>query len=94
MADGQYSGSQYEFPMIQKEKCAYERNGLKLYIWFKLAYCESKLSHKILAHFEEKYSQVFYWLERDLIEHLIKVSYFVGEKTETQQDYIWSKVTH
>lgn len=88
MADGQYSGrSIWVSNDSERKMCIWEK-WIMLYIWFKPAYCESKLSHKIF------YSQLFYWLERDLIEHLIKVSYFVGKKTETQQDYILSKVTH
>lgn len=69
---------QYEFPMIQKENvhmremwlcCIYDLNWLIVRV----------LSHKILAHFEENIHN-FLLTERDLIEHLIKVSYFVGEK--------------
>lgn len=88
MADGQNSRRAIWVSSDSERKtCTYERNGLCLCIWFKLAYCESTLLH-------EKYSQHFYCLERDLIEHLIKVSYFIGEKTEIQQDYILSKVTY
>ena len=60
MADGQYSGrAMWVSSDSERKMCAYERNGLCLYIWFKLAYCESKLSHDILAHFEKNIHNFF-----------------------------------
>lgn len=60
MADGQYSRRAiWVSSGSERKTCTCERNGLCLCIWFKLAYCESKLSHEILAQCEKSIHNIF-----------------------------------